>query len=333
VKDDGPRFDRSVALGWCDVALDGLSCYLRCVEALLLWMGHTSDAVAVALAGPVDLLRRASCGSQFDSHAVRWAIAEDGSDHWERLAQTLSRGTPAMLMPDRFYWPADEYEGRRHFHDHVVLAVALEGNLLHVLDTDGSPREDYIRAIAVTPAVQRACTRWGVLRPTSGRPPATLCEYSARTLTQSLALLELDTVELRSFGAHWRTSGLDEQSAHALHVAVLGDFQPALFLFAEAAERFDGASSLAGVTGAARSAARRAKSLGLLLLALHRKRSTDAYALALDAFDAFAASAETLRDALALQTGAPQAPPPPPTGAFELRLTELARYCFDSSEG
>ncbi len=325
---DRPRFDRASALGWGDVPLDGLNCYLRCVEAVLRWRGHSREQVAVALCGPVDLLRRNRNGSQYDRHRIEWRIAGDGREHWRALTETLSAREPAIVMPDRFFWPGDELEGIHHYHDHTVLAFALASSTLSVLDTDAPREHDYVRQIAVTPQLRRACTRWGVVRPSGDRRAiVTPAEFALRTLEPSLALLSADHAELGAFREEWGAAGLSVPLAHALHVAALGDFQPTLFLFAEGAGQIEGAD-LAPVTTASRQAAKRAKSLGMLLLALHRETSADAYALALAAFDSFLDAVEALREAIAARLGGERATPPQPTGAFAQRLAELARYCF-----
>jgi hypothetical protein len=322
-----PYFDRANALGWKDVALDGLNCFLRCVESVLRWQNYSREELALALAGPVDLLRRSRNGSTYNFFTVEWEIAEDGSEHWDRFTAELRAGMPLILMPDRFYWPEDELAGRCHFHDHAVLAVKTERGMLHVLDTDASPAHGYLRALAITPALRRACTRWGSVRCGDRRPTSNLPKLTERLLAPSLALLARDIVELRSFGACWRTHGLNELRAHALHVAVLGDFQPVLFLFAEAVV-LEEDSRLAHVAKAAFLAARRAKSLGLVLIALHREHCSDAYEFALHAFEPFVDAVEDLRAALEAQLGDAGGPPGESDGALERRLSELAAYCF-----
>jgi hypothetical protein len=324
---DRPRFERAGALGWSDVPLDGLNCYLRCVEAVLRWHGHSREQVAAALCGPVDLLRCRRNGSQYDRHEVEWRIAADGGAHWGQLAETLAAGEPAIVMPDRFYWPGDELEGVDHFHDHTVLAFALDSSTLSVLDTDAPREHEYVRRIAVTPELRRACTRWAVVRPSGDDPAAGTAEFTAHVLEPSLALLSADHAELGAFGEEWRADGLERPLAHALHVAALGDFQPTLFLFAEGAARIEGAD-LDPVTEAGWRAARRAKSLGMLMLALHREDSPDAYALALRPFDSFLDAVAVLRDAIAARLGRQPPAPAEPTGAFAQRLSELAAYCF-----
>lgn len=326
------RFDPGTALGWTDVALDGLSCYLRCVEAVLRWRGHDSEAVALALAGPVDLLRRGRSGSVYDAHAVEWLVAAEASEHREQLVETLRSGEPVILMPDRFHWPGDEFEGRRHFHDHMVLAFALEDGVLSVLDTDAPPEGEFTRHIPMDASAWRACTRWGVVRPIAGTAARTADEFAVRTLAPSLRLLAVDTVELRAFAERWRRDGIDDPFARALHVAVLGDFQPSLFLFAEATRALDAGGDLDPVAVRALAAARSAKTLGLLLLALHREASEDAYEIAIGAFDRFLVAVEAL---LASIAGHLDEEPPggvEARGIVEERLQGLVRYCFSSND-
>jgi hypothetical protein len=324
-----PRFDSATALGWSDVALDGLSCYLRCVEAVLRRRGHSAAEVAVALGGPVDLLRRGRSGSSYDAHVVEWQVADDGREHCRRLAELVRSGEPAIVMPDRFFWPGDELQGRHHFHDHMVLAFALEDDVLSVLDTDAPSERGHVRRLPVDPNLWRACTRWGVVRPTAGAGPRSAAEFAARVLGPSLRLLSVDLAELRSFAGRWHAEGLDETRAHAMHVAVLGDFQPTLFLFAEAARGLEGGGELlASVVEPALRAAKSAKALGLLLIAIHRRPSARAYADAVGAYDRFLDAVDLLLDAIVDRLGVAHPPPAIPTGRVEQRLRELVRYCF-----
>lgn len=323
------RFDRATALGWNDVALDGLSCYLRCVEAVLRWRGASREEVAVALGGPVDLLRRGRSGSTYDAHTVEWRVAGDGREHSDLMVETLRAGEPVILMPDRFFWPGDELEGRRHVHDHMVLAYEYEDGVLRVLDTDAPVEAGHVRWLPAEPDLWRACTRWGVVRPTAGTAPRSAAEFAPRVLGPSLELIGADLPELRLFGEQWQLNGLEPPLAHALHVAVLGDFQPTLFLFAEAGRCLEGGGAPEAVVEPAAAAARRAKSLGLLLLALHREGSPDAYAVATGAFDRFLGSVEELAGAIAAELGTELPAAPEPTGFVRRRLQDLAGYCFE----
>jgi hypothetical protein len=89
---------------------------------------------------------------------------------------------------------------------------------------------------------------------------------------------------------------------------------------------------LAPIAEIARTASRRAKSLGLLLLALHRETSSEAYEFALPTFELLVDSLDELQTAIASQLGCGtshrwQAP----AGVFEQRLENLADYCFMST--
>jgi hypothetical protein len=329
-KQKRPGFDRATALGWSDVALDGLSCYLRCVEAVLRWRGCSREEVATALAGPVDLLRQGRSGSVYDAYAVEWRIAVDGRANRQQLEETIRGGEPAILMPDRFFWPGDELQDRRHFHDHMVLAFEIDGDVLLVLDTDAPREQDYVRAVPWTEQVWLACTRWGVVREAAGGAPPGAAPFAERALEPSLRLLSTDTVELRAFAERCRLEGLDELTARALHVAALGDFQPTLFLFAEGIRNLKGDEELATLVAPALTAAKAAKSLGLLLLALHRDPNPPAYGIAIGALDCFLAAAETLLEAIATELDSSLPAPGEPTDLVRRRLRELAAYCFSA---
>jgi hypothetical protein len=162
--------------------------------------------------------------------------------------------------------------------------------------------------------------------PTSAQPTRWRDELEQRMLVRSLELLDDDLPELRAFGDDWKANGLDDPTARALHIAALGDFQPLLFLFAEALDRSAGTAPPA-LVHAARAAAKRAKSLGLLLIGLHRERSPDAYELAVGSYDLFVEAAAALRDELAGALGTPAADRAP-SGAFHRRLLDLRRYCY-----
>ena len=133
-----PVLDPNRSLGWNDGPLDGLSCLLRCVESALRAQGFDNLQVAQALALPLDLRGERRAPARYRHGRLDWRNATDGREHWAEFTALVGSGTPCVLMPDRFYWPDDEFEGVEHFLDHMVLAVAHDGELLEVLDTDAS---------------------------------------------------------------------------------------------------------------------------------------------------------------------------------------------------
>lgn len=135
-----PVFDPARSLGWRTGPLDGLSCLLRCTEAVLRAQGFAPLDVARALALPVDLTGGRREPARFRSGRLSWRNAVDGREHWGELTRLVTEGSPVILMPDRFYWPGDEFEGRHHFLDHMVLVIGATATELEVLDTDAPPR-------------------------------------------------------------------------------------------------------------------------------------------------------------------------------------------------
>jgi hypothetical protein len=322
-----PVFDPDSSLGWRDVALDGLSCYLRCVEAVLHYRGYDSDAVTQALAGPVDLLRRRA-GSDFDGCSVRWHNVDDGRKNWPEVYGALRVGDPVIIMPDRFYWSGDEFEGKRHFHDHMVLGVRIVDEMLFVLDTDAPPSAGFLRSIPIDDNTRRSCTRVGVVTAPPPPPAVTADALARQWLVPSVEMLTEDIATLERFRGDLTAEKLPYLAARGFHVLVLGDFQPVLFLFGSALGR-DMSPHLEGVVDAAVQAAAKAKRLGLLLLALHRFERDDVYGMACDALASFTASLRVLNARMAEAGGF--AVPPSPVDAPDLweRLLDVTGWCFD----
>lgn len=323
-----PRFDPTSALGWNDIALDGLSCYLRCVESWLALLGYDPEALVWALAGPVDLLRRRRTGSTYDHCHVEWQFANDGRDNWAFVADRLERTEPVIIMPDRYYWPDDEFEGEEHFHDHMVLAFALQRDALFVLDTDAPPDDEFVREFEVDESVMRACTRIGLLHAAPPLPHAAGAEQRDELLRMSVDLLATDIAVLRRFLATWDGRTMPYLLARGFHVAVLGDFQPVLFIFAQALSG-DERPEVQAVRGAASAAAAGSKRLGLLLLAQHRYRSDRVYGMCREAFARLIEMLDALLGRLCAAVQLPMPDAPEPVDDFRSRLADVTELCFD----
>ncbi|MDN3270115.1 hypothetical protein [Streptomyces sp. MA15] len=301
-------FDPATALGWKNIGLDGLGCFMRSVEAVLLQRGHSADAVARGLAIPLDLVRRGEWYgpmSRFPACVVRWQTAGIGAGRrqWPRVAELVGSGQPVVLMPDGHHWPGDDHEGREHYHHHMVLAHRLDDRGLHILDTDAPAEDGYRRVLPITDALRKACTRYAVVEriapPDTRRPQ----EVAAALVPRSLVPLAEDIAELRAFhGEVWSGARLPLLLAKGMDVWVLGDVQPQLFLLGYA---LAGAEQphVAEVSRAALAAAGRAQKLGLLLLGLHRFRSEGVYAMAHEEIASLADVLEELLEAMCRHTG------------------------------
>ncbi|MFJ1637809.1 MULTISPECIES: hypothetical protein [unclassified Streptomyces] len=329
---DRPAFDPQRALGWRDVALDGLNCVLRCVEATLAQRGYTPQQVARCLAGNLGILGR-DMASEFPGCTLPWRFADgEGRRHWEFVRDSVSAGTPVIIMPDRFFWPGDEFEGRFHFHDHAVLAYDWDAGrgVLTVLDTDADPANGYRRELVDTPSLRAACTRVTtveVTAPVDDRSPDAFGRQQIATRTAAVAA---EAVALRGLFGRFRAEGLRGELGRGLHVLVLGQIQPLMFLYGEA---LTGAEDPAvqRVREAALAVSGATKRLGQALITAHgradRERAYEA-ALALsnrlvDAFDRLVAA---MRDA---GGSVADSPDPEEVGeALYARLIETTEKCF-----
>ncbi|WP_228972958.1 hypothetical protein [Streptomyces sp. DH12] len=326
-------FDPANALGWKNIGLDGLGCFLRSVEAVLMHHGYGAGAVARGLAVPLDLVRRGEWygpASEFPACAVRWHLADIGAGRrqWPRVAELLRAGRPVVLMPDGHHWPGDDHEGREHYHHHMVLAHRLDADGLHLLDTDAPAEHGHRRVLPVTDALAEACTRYAVVEriaPPDDRRPEALAEG---LVPASLAPLAEDVAELRAFhGEVWSGARLPLLLAKGMDVWVLGDVQPQLFLLGHALAGAEDPRT-GEVSAAALAAAARAQKLGLLLLGLHRFRSEGVYAMAHEEIAVLADALEELLGALCRYAGARR-----PTAAGDgtrlvRRLRGEAQWCF-----
>jgi hypothetical protein len=324
--DPRPVYSPETALGWRDVALDGLNCVLRCVEAALAYQGLRPLEVARALGGAPDFLMR-DYALRFPACHLEWREKDDGRANWARLHDWLAAGHPVVVMPDRFFWPGDEFEGKRHFHDHAVLVFASDGSRLCFLDTDAPPDDEYVGSHEISEQVMSACTRVARVHLDTARldrsDPDT---YAAREAVATRAALARDIPALRRFFGLLDID-LHSDVARGLHILVLGQIQPGLFLFGRS---LDGVTTTEHreIRARALTAAGNAKRLGLNLIAAHRYGTARVYRAAMCAHRDLLASLCSLGEVLGIP------PDAPPEAADVLRWLERLRsvisWCYTS---
>ncbi|MCK1795268.1 hypothetical protein MTQ01_04440 [Streptomyces sp. XM4193] len=331
-------FDPTAALGWKNIGLDGLGCFLRSVEAVLVGHGYGGREIAQGMAVPLDLVRRGEWYgpmSEFPACTVRWQLAGigEGDRQWPLVVETLASGAPVVLMPDGFHWPGDEYEGREHFHHHMVLAHRLDGQGLHLLDIDAPAAEGYRRIVEVDAELRMSASRIALVEdiaPPRRRPAE---EVAEALLPSSLTALAEDIAELRAFhGRVWSGGPLPVLVAKGMDVLVLGDIQPQLFLLghalADAREE-----SVRRVSQAALTAAGRAQKLGLLLLGLHRFQAEGVYAVAHEEISLLADSLEGLLGEMHRWHGSGRPATTETDGArITRRLLGETQWCFGAGK-
>ena len=318
-----PVFDPETALGWSDIALDGLSCYLRCVEATLAAAG--SDVVG-ALAAPLRLIGPAGQGlpnGEFPGCTVHWRQSPVGESLWTVVVDRLADGAYTVVSPDSYWWPGDELNGRVHGHHHMVLPVEV-GSQLTVLDTDSPAANGYTRVLAVDDDLKRSVNAIGLIEPTPG--PTWTVDALIR---ESADAGRADTAELRAMAQAWARVPPSPMLARAMHVLVLGEVQPPLYLFARA---LDGEPdpAVVAVRAGALTAAARAKKLGLLLTGLHRFESATLYGICLGELEQLVAGLDALCDAMAGWRGSASSSDAGTRVA--VRLDALASWCFEQPD-
>ncbi|MFF8297242.1 hypothetical protein ACF07M_17810 [Streptomyces globisporus] len=331
-------FEPTAALGWKSIGLDGLGCFLRSVEAVLMGHGYGGREIAQGLALPLDLVRRGEWYgpmSDFPACTVRWHLTGigEGARQWPLIAEKLDTGTPVVLMPDGYHWPGDKYEGREHFHHHMVLAHRLDERGLHVLDVDAPAAEGYRRTLTVDSELREACSRVALVEdiaPPRARPAE---EAADALIPASLPALAEDIAELRAFHSRvWPGGPLPALVAAGIDVLVLGDIQPQLFLFGHALADA-GQESVRRVSQAALTAAARAQKLGLLMLGLHRFQAEGVYAVAHEEIPLLADSLEGLLNEMHRWNGSERPSAVETDGArITRRLLGETQWCFGAGK-
>nr|CAD62196.1 Ata2 protein [Saccharothrix mutabilis subsp. capreolus] len=266
-----PRFLPERALGWRDGPLDGITCVLRCVEAVLQAHGYGPVDVARCLGGELDLLAR-DMALEFPGCRLDWRFADDGRDNWDHLIRHVGSGEPVIVMPDLYYYPGSYYERQFHYHDHSVLAVGWDASaeVLTVLDTLGPPEAGYRRELPKSPELVTCCTRMTrveLTRPVDRRPSEV---YAGEQIARHTPTVAASARALRRLLEGHQRDGVDGITARAIHLLVLGHVQPLLFLFGSSIGP-DAGSSFQRVRKAALHAATRANWFGRALIHGHEQ--------------------------------------------------------------
>jgi hypothetical protein len=322
---DRVRLSRRGAVGWRDVPVDGLNCYLRSIEAILRCAGLSADDVADELGGvvttdvhpdgrPLVRLRRTG---------YCWLTAATGDELWPYLRDRVTAGHPVLLWPDGYFWPGDSYRGRRHVHHHAVLVTGVGPDRLDYLDIDANEGDGFTGSVPLTADTQRACTRLLDVDEVAPPAPPTADEVRGTIAASAPALARLAVAT--GGMARWWPAHADRHLAHALDLWVLSDVQPQLYLLATVARRH-GQDTLAA---AAFSAATLSKKISLFLFGLHRYRPRTPYELCADDL---ARLAEALT-AAAVASGRFTVTDPDADGWLWQRLDATARWHFGSGLG
>lgn len=317
------RLDRGKSLGWVHGPLDGLSCFQRYVEAILHARGYSSWQVAQIFVDPLDLLRRRGTTSQIGRCEVVWQSAQDGRVNWPILESKLANGQHVILRPDRYWWPGDRLNGKRHFSDFMYVAYELTDSVLHVLDTLAPEDENFVRLIPVDETVMRAMINIGIVEapepPARGDPQ----KIADDIFPESIPQLAHDIAAMRAWLPTWDTIPWDLARARSLHIAALGDFQPQLFIAASALAG-SAPSLLAEARDACAQAAATARDLAFRFIALHKYEKAAMYRSCCRQMHAFVDSLESTLISLCRERGI--APPPPPEvgpEVFDARLATI----------
>lgn len=294
--------DRTGAVGWRDIPLDGLACYHRCVEAVLRGRGLTSDEVTEEMGGAITdrLGRDGRPYLRLRTGMARWLIAPAGRNHWDTVRTRLNAGRPVLLWPDGYFWPGDRFEGRRHIHHHAVLAIGIDGDSLRFLDVDADEAHGFTCAVPLTDDTKQACTRvldleTSALDSTRRRlRPADVRRMIAAS-ARPLARLAQGTDEL----VNWWTINPKRRLAHAVDLYALGDVQPQVYLFAAICEQ----SGFPQLAATGFEAAAQAKKISLFLFGLHRYKPFAPYDLCRDDIVSLAAKLHAVEQAAVAVTG------------------------------
>nr|WP_042178187.1 hypothetical protein [Kibdelosporangium sp. MJ126-NF4]CEL13034.1 hypothetical protein [Kibdelosporangium sp. MJ126-NF4]CTQ98720.1 hypothetical protein [Kibdelosporangium sp. MJ126-NF4] len=323
-----PVLTRDGAVGWRDIPLDGMTCYHRCVEAVLRATGRSTDEVVTEMSGPItsDFADDGRPDLRLRSATARWLYAPEGESRWDVVRDRLATGCPILIWPDGYFWPGDPYEGRRHIHHHAVLATGIDGGTLRYLDVDADETSGFRGEVPWTDQTRRACTRVLDLDVSTPGPPLLPGEVdeTIAASVEPLGRLAHATADL----ARWWAAGPTRRLAHAVDLYALGDVQPQVYLFAALCERH-GHTDLAKL---GYRAAAVAKKISLLLFGLHKYKPIAPYDLCLDDIESLAARLREMWHLAADTAALPDNAVPDGAWLWQ-RLDALSMWHFDSSIG
>ena len=324
-----PVFSPEGAIGWEFGPLDGLSCYLRCIESVL--RAHQLDQrhVVNSLLQGLDLLRTYSSSSSFHGCTIEWHQSENLEENWKTIEELLEAGEPVILSPDVFYWPGHKFENQKHSYDHMVLLTHVTDGFLSMLDTDAPADSGFVRKLEVNETLLKACSRFGRVRIDFAAPILDPREVLDQKVRPHLPLLREAILEIRDFGDRWKLQGIPENTARALHVVCLGDIQPQLRLLSIALQSSQD-PLYADLASKAARASERAMQLGLALLSEHGYLKGEPYELSKIRLRNFIEAMELFCRSLSDFLKADSVPLIQTTAGshFENRLNRLVSYLY-----
>jgi hypothetical protein len=188
------------------------------------------------------------------------------------------------------------------------VACALVGPVLRVLDTR-APEDNFVKLIPVDEAVMRAVINVGIVN--APEPPArgTPGEIADEIFPESIPQLAHDIAALRAWLRTWDTIPWDLVQARSLHMTAIGDFQPQLFVVANALAG-DAPAALATVRQACAAASTAARDLAFRLIALHQYENAAMYRGARRQMSKFIDSLEPVFGSLCAERGIATPPRP-----------------------
>jgi hypothetical protein len=319
------------AVGWRAGIMDGLNCTQRCIEAVLRLRGLGPLDVVRTFASSLDLLRRRSPDWCWPGCRIVWDDSRDPERNWALAGEHLARGLWPLVMIDRYHWPGDEHEGRRHVQSYVVLVLARNQGELISLGVHGDERDGYRHRTPITPELPLACWRVGLLDLGPDVRPGSPEAYAERLVADSVQPLADDLSALEAFAGDWRAGTSDARIGWPLGTLVFSDLEPQTFLLGAALAGTGG--PLSEVGSAAAAAASAALRLGLVLLEANRSGDADAYLLARALLDQLLARLRELSGRL--QRASARRPEGGPGGSEAVleRLATIAALCYPRELG